>query len=184
MPIRVLDAPGLLDDYYLNLLDWSCTNIVAIALENQVYVWHADSGEVSKLCEVTVPGEDDGDETVCSVKFSEDGSYLAIGTNSGPIQIYDVTACTRIRTMAGHLSRVPSLSWSGAMLSSGSRDGAIWNSDVRVAQHKQSEIKAHRAEVCGLAWRPDMTGGLGGGGQGVSRILPLALLYLSDRCNA
>ena len=27
-PERILDAPDLLDDYYLNLLDWSSTNIV------------------------------------------------------------------------------------------------------------------------------------------------------------
>lgn len=31
-PDRILDAPELVDDYYLNLLDWSSTNTVAIAL--------------------------------------------------------------------------------------------------------------------------------------------------------
>ena len=29
-PERILDAPELIDDYYLNLLDWSSTNIVSI----------------------------------------------------------------------------------------------------------------------------------------------------------
>jgi cell division cycle protein 20 (cofactor of APC complex) len=169
MPTRVLDAPNLLDDYYLNLLDWSPTNIVAIALEHQVYVWNAESGDVSRLVDLNPEDESGapGDDYVCAVKFSDDGSYLAVGTSTGPIQIYDVAQAQKIRTMAGHLSRVPSLSWSGAVLSSGSRDGAIWNSDVRVAQHKQSEMKGHRAEICGLAWRPDNAGGLSGGGQGV-----------------
>ena len=27
-PERILDAPDLLDDYYLNLVDWSSTNVV------------------------------------------------------------------------------------------------------------------------------------------------------------
>jgi len=31
-PERILDAPELVDDYYLNLLDWSSSNTVAIAL--------------------------------------------------------------------------------------------------------------------------------------------------------
>jgi cell division cycle protein 20 (cofactor of APC complex) len=31
-PERILDAPNLIDDYYLNLLDWSNTNILAISL--------------------------------------------------------------------------------------------------------------------------------------------------------
>jgi cell division cycle protein 20 (cofactor of APC complex) len=173
MPTRVLDAPNLMDDYYLNLLDWSCTNIVAISLEHQVYVWNAESGEVSRLVDLNPndPNGAPGDDYVCSVKFSDDGSYLAVGTSAGPILIYDVGQAVKIRTMAGHLSRVPSLSWSGAVLSSGSRDGAIWNSDVRVAQHKQSEMKGHRGEVCGLAWRPDLAGGLSGGGQGVRNAL-------------
>ena len=35
-PERILDAPELLDDFYLNLLDWSERNIVAIALGHTV----------------------------------------------------------------------------------------------------------------------------------------------------
>ncbi len=33
-PERVLDAPNMVDDFYLNLLDWSGENVLAIALEN------------------------------------------------------------------------------------------------------------------------------------------------------
>src|SRR6266436_9744974 len=45
-PERVLDAPGMVDDFYLNLLSWSVQNIVAVALSENTYVWKADSGEV------------------------------------------------------------------------------------------------------------------------------------------
>lgn len=168
-PERILDSPGMVDDYYLNLLDWSSSNLVAIGLGESVYVWNASTGSVDLLCSVGGEGDasSEGDEYICSVKFTEDGSFLAVGLSSGPIQIYDVVTATRVRTMAGHLSRVPSLSWSGAILSSGCRTGAIWNSDVRVAQHKTAEMLGHRGEVCGLAWRPEPTGGLSGGGQGV-----------------
>lgn len=170
-PERVLDAPGLVDDYYLNLLDWSVTNLVAIALAESVYIWNAESGEVGCLCSVDSPaggGAEGGEEIVCSVKFSDDGSYLAIGTSSGPIQIWDLSTSTRVRNMSGHATRVPTLSWSGAILSSGSRDGSIWNSDVRVGNHKVAEMRGHRAEVCGLEWRKDSalstaSGGSSGG---------------------
>lgn len=33
-PERILDAPNLIDDYYLNLLDWSKDNVVAVGLGN------------------------------------------------------------------------------------------------------------------------------------------------------
>jgi cell division cycle protein 20 (cofactor of APC complex) len=166
-PERVLDAPGLVDDYYLNLLDWSSTNLVAVGLGESVYVWNATSGTVDLLCSVGgTPATED--EYVCSVRFAEDGSYLAVGVSSGTVQMYDLSTGKCVRNMRGHLDRVASLCWSGAILSSGSKTGEIWNSDVRISQHKVAELSGHRAEVCGLEWRPEVAGGLSGGGQGVS----------------
>jgi cell division cycle protein 20 (cofactor of APC complex) len=44
-PVRILDAPDMLDDYYLNLLSWSSTNVLAVALSQVVYLWDASSGK-------------------------------------------------------------------------------------------------------------------------------------------
>ena len=52
VPFKVLDAPSLEDDFYLNLVDWSNTNILAVGLGTAVYIWSASSQRVSKLCEV------------------------------------------------------------------------------------------------------------------------------------
>jgi len=38
-PSRILDAPDLIDDYYLNLISWSDTNVLAVALGQAVYLW-------------------------------------------------------------------------------------------------------------------------------------------------
>lgn len=54
---RTLDAPDLVDDFYLNLLDWGSKNVLAIALDNTVYLWDASNGSTSEL--VTV-GDEDG----------------------------------------------------------------------------------------------------------------------------
>ena len=35
--MKILDAPDLVDDYYLNLLDWSPLNVLAISLKGFVY---------------------------------------------------------------------------------------------------------------------------------------------------
>lgn len=40
-PDRVLDAPEIVDDYYLNLLDWNSNNVLAAALGPTVYLWNA-----------------------------------------------------------------------------------------------------------------------------------------------
>ncbi|KAF4215681.1 hypothetical protein CNMCM8980_001705 [Aspergillus fumigatiaffinis] len=148
-PERVLDAPGLLDDYYLNLLDWSSGNQVAIGLERNVYVWSADSGSVSCLLE-TSP-----DTYVSSVKWSGDGAYVGVGLGTGEVQIWDVEEGTKLRSMFGHDSRVGVMGWSKHTLSTGARSGLVFNHDVRIAQHKVAELVSHTSEVCGLEWRPD-----------------------------
>ncbi|KIX07683.1 uncharacterized protein Z518_02337 [Rhinocladiella mackenziei CBS 650.93] len=148
-PERVLDAPGLVDDYYLNLLDWSSGNQVAIGLERNVYVWSADSGTVSCLLE-TSP-----DTYVSSVRWSGDGAYVGVGLGSGEVQIWDVEEGTKLRSMFGHETRVGVMGWNKHTLSTGARSGLVFNHDVRIAQHKVAELVSHTSEVCGLEWRPD-----------------------------
>lgn len=36
-PERILDAPDIINDYYLNLLDWSSDNIVTVALGQRYF---------------------------------------------------------------------------------------------------------------------------------------------------
>ena len=48
-PERILDAPELLDDYYLNLLDWSSTNVLGVALGDSIYLWNASDGSIQQL---------------------------------------------------------------------------------------------------------------------------------------
>ena len=74
-PTRILDAPGLLDDYYLNLVAWSARNIIAVALGPAVYLWDAKSGTIDELMAL----EDESDY-VCSLKFIPGGTHLAVGT--------------------------------------------------------------------------------------------------------
>ncbi|KAH6711811.1 WD40-repeat-containing domain protein [Leptodontidium sp. 2 PMI_412] len=148
-PERVLDAPGLVDDYYLNLLDWSSGNQVAIGLERNVYVWSAESGTVSSLLE-TSP-----DTYVSSVKWSGDGAYVSVGLGTGEVQIWDVEEGTKLRSMHGHETRVGVMGWNKHTLSTGARSGLVFNHDVRIAQHKTAELISHTSEVCGLEWRAD-----------------------------
>ncbi|KAH9919943.1 uncharacterized protein B0H18DRAFT_842644, partial [Fomitopsis serialis] len=51
-PERVLDAPGMLDDFYLNIVAWSAQNTLAVALAENTYFWRADSGDVVHVGEM------------------------------------------------------------------------------------------------------------------------------------
>ena len=43
IPNKVLDAPELRDDFYLNVVDWSDSNNLGIALTQSVYIWSASN---------------------------------------------------------------------------------------------------------------------------------------------
>ena len=89
MIAQVLDAPQLTDDFYLNLVDWSSQNVLAVGLGACVYLWSACTSKVTKLCEFSA----ESNNTVCSVSWSQRGTYLSVGTNSGEVQIWDVGKC-------------------------------------------------------------------------------------------
>ena len=62
VPYKVLDAPELEDDFYLNLVDWGSSNVLGVGLGSCVYMWNSTSGRVTKLCELA-------DDTVTSVNW-------------------------------------------------------------------------------------------------------------------
>ncbi|KAI4343285.1 hypothetical protein MLD38_027811 [Melastoma candidum] len=148
-PCKVLDAPALQDDFYLNLVDWSSNNVLAVGLGNCIYLWNASSSKVTKLCDLGI------DDSVCSVGWAQRGSNLAVGTSNGKLQVWDASCCKKVRTMEGHRLRVGALAWSASMLSSGSRDKTILQRDLRTSDDFVSKLSGHKSEVCGLKWSYD-----------------------------
>ncbi|OWM79411.1 hypothetical protein CDL15_Pgr022823 [Punica granatum] len=169
---RTLDAPDLVDDYYLNLLDWGSSNVLSIALGSTVYLWDASNGSTSEL--VTV---DDDIGPVTSVSWAPDGRHIAVGFNNSEVQLWDSTAnrlnssssiksihftqqifgltsvLLQLRTLkGGHRSRVGSLAWNNHILTTGGMDGRIINNDVRVRSPIVETYRGHTQEVCGLKW--------------------------------
>lgn len=147
-PEKILDAPYMADDYYLNVLDWSKNNVVAVGLGNSIYLWNADNGTIQAL-------NYDYDDAVASVAWSGDGTYLSVGTTKGDTQIWDVQSNTKLRSMTGQDCRIGVLSWDKHLVSSGGRNGSIFHHDVRMAKHTVNELYGHADEVCGLKWRWD-----------------------------
>ncbi|KAI3707319.1 hypothetical protein L6452_25738 [Arctium lappa] len=144
---RTLDAPELVDDYYLNLLDWGVTNTIAIGLGNSVYLWDAYEGT---SCELLSTDDDCG--PVTSVKWAPDGTYIAVGFNNSEVQLWDSSTNQLLRTLRGHGSRVGSLDWNNHILTTGSMDSLIINNDVRIRSHNIGTYRGHHKEVCGLKW--------------------------------
>ncbi|KAF8901903.1 WD40 repeat-like protein [Gymnopilus junonius] len=151
-PYRVLDAPELADDFYLNLVDWSSTNVLGVGLGPCVYLWTAHNAAVSKLCDLT-----QSNDTISSVSWVQKGTTLAVGTLAGRLHIYDANTLQLQRTYhQAHSQRIGALAWNTHVLSSGSRDRMVLHRDVREAAVRPfKKCAGHRQEVCGLKWSGD-----------------------------
>nr|CDI54645.1 cell cycle regulatory protein [Melanopsichium pennsylvanicum 4] len=159
VPYKVLDAPDLANDFYLNLVDWSSKNVLGVGLGTCVYLWSADNSSVTKLCDL----KEFANDGVTSLDWANSGNHLAIGTQKGLVQIWDVEKQKLLRTMRGHTQRVGSLAWNEVILTSGSRDRVIYHRDVRAPDQHIRTLRAHRQEVCGLKWNTE-TNQLASGG--------------------
>lgn len=175
-PEKILDAPELVNDYYLNLIDWGSKNLLAVCLGQTLYLWKASTGEIE-----TLTTKQEAGNILTSVAFSENGRSLALGTNNKTIEIWDIESKTQKHILHGHTGRVCSLSWNPSphfsnILSSGSQDTFILTHDLRLASPTNlnninpvspycsassssaatrclvNRQRAHNEEVCGLKW--------------------------------
>ncbi|MCL7036867.1 hypothetical protein MKW94_016496 [Papaver nudicaule] len=141
IPQRTLDAPEIIDDYYLNLLDWGSSNVLAIALNNIVYLWDATDSSTSELMVV-----DEETGHITSVSWAPDGRHVVVGLNNSEVQLWDSTSNKQLRTLRG-----------GKQLASGGNDNLlhIWDKSVASSNSPTQwlhRLEDHTAAVKALAW--------------------------------
>jgi WD40 repeat protein len=147
-PYKVLDAPALKDDFYLNVVAWSSQGVLSVGLGSSVYLW-------TPQCKVVKLADVPSDDSVTSISWSLNGSHLAIGTYKGAVQLWDTCRNKLLRTLKGHDARVGCIAWNSSILSTGSRDKSIMQSDLRERADGFAWLRGHKQEVCGLQWAPD-----------------------------
>ncbi|GMY06487.1 cell division cycle 20.5, cofactor of apc complex [Fagus crenata] len=143
---RILDAPNIKNDYYLNIMDWGRNNILAVALGSELYLWNSENNNVQKLLQVGA------NDYPTSVAWSGDAKTVAVGYINSKLQLWDAETSKLVRSLEGHNGRVAATGWNDHILTSGSEDKSIINHDVRAPNNLISRIQVHAEEVCGLKW--------------------------------
>ncbi|GES61791.1 WD40 repeat-like protein [Aspergillus terreus] len=184
LPFRVLDAPGLRDDFYCSTLAYSSVSgVLAVALASEVYLWSDEFGVQHPPFSDQPPSN-----YVSSLSFSSENgrkSILAVGRRSGLLSLwstfdsearFEVSHPDSITCVAFKQSKTRRLSerFKNAEvdtedLAVGDDLGYIWYYSVEWPDDEQvqlewegsmtllAKISAHSQQVCGISWSPDGT---------------------------
>lgn len=149
-PFRILDIPGLEDDYYTNVLDWSVRDHIAICLDNKVYIHDYRTSATHELYEAF------DCETVTSLGFSPDGTQIAFGNLLGQTLLYDVEMQAQVAVLQSHTDRIGALDWKEPGVVSGSKDRTAVFSDPREPGKSPTVLCSHSQEICGVKWNNEL----------------------------
>ena len=163
-PYKEILFENILDNYYLNLLDWSSKNIVAISNNDILYLHNANENNNNTQKEILFKYEQNNNNIfnnkkyISSLTFSENGDILGVGNSYGQLELYDINTRQLICSFKGHSDRIGSISWTGNIISTGSKDSSIITRDIRCRNNDENIIYkffGHSMEVCGLKWSFD-----------------------------
>ena len=161
-PYKELITSNLIDDFYLNLLDWSSKDQIAVGCTTSVVLWNNNKTQSEILlnypCSNLEESENVVEKYVSSLIWSNEGDKLAVGHSLGGVEIYDINKKKLVANFSGHNGRVGVVSWNGNIISSGSKDCNIITRDIRCKNNNENIIikfLGHSQEVCGLKWSFD-----------------------------
>ena len=109
-PYKELIISDLIDDFYLNLLDWSSKDQIAVGCTTSVVLWNNNKTQSEVLlnypCGNLEGSENVIEKYVSSLIWSNEGDKLAVGHSLGCVEIYDINKKKLISNYSGHNGRV------------------------------------------------------------------------------
>eukprot|EP00485_Elphidium_margaritaceum_P003143 CAMPEP_0202686972 /NCGR_PEP_ID=MMETSP1385-20130828/2705_1 /ASSEMBLY_ACC=CAM_ASM_000861 /TAXON_ID=933848 /ORGANISM="Elphidium margaritaceum" /LENGTH=906 /DNA_ID=CAMNT_0049341665 /DNA_START=168 /DNA_END=2885 /DNA_ORIENTATION=+ len=159
-PFKVLDAPRLTDDFYLNLVDWSSScNILSVGLGECVYLWSAHTSKVTKLCDLHKVFEakaslldacdfGDGHDMVCSVGWSK--NHESTLSNCSLNIMSNTNMLSPTKQQRQRQQNNPS---SNDYLAVGSGSGYVFVFDTVRSELVRAPLARHNHRVGALSWR-------------------------------
>lgn len=157
IPYRILDAPGLRNDFYANLVSWSSkSGHIAVGLLDEVFLWTEKNGAVQ------VPISTTHNEVLCLSFNAFD--VLAIAFRDSTILFFDAAKNRILATYVHITGPVCFLSWfpeDPSQILVGDEAGNVlhlrisWAGQPSLVEiNKNAVIKGHTQQICAIAFSP------------------------------
>lgn len=148
-PDHNLEAPGLKDDFYCNVVSWSkMTNRIAVGLNKSVYSWSTNNDVVLM--------HHDNYITVTAVSYS-DHDYILIGKDNGEVLMLSQRENAVKATLSNHDRSIFCFQWfpdSRQFLAGDSKGDVLYvkiteDSMGNVSLRLQCILECHQQQICG-----------------------------------
>ncbi|KAL7717490.1 WD repeat-containing protein slp1 [Entamoeba marina] len=146
-PHLFLDVPGVIDDYYLNLIKWNNKHQLVVALSDVLYLWNSDTGDAFELFKCS--NDDLLTTYISSVNFIDD-TKTVFGDFFGVLRVVDCQSGKLIYDKQHDNDRIDSIATYGNLIATGSRDNNVFVMDIRIGNKSRTTFEGHYGEVCGI----------------------------------
>ncbi|CAD1812287.1 unnamed protein product [Candida parapsilosis] len=152
MASDILQAPGLRNDYYSNLISWSTkTNRIIVGLASRMYMWGADSHVVQINYE--------NDNLITAVSCSQE-YWILVATANGKILLIDQKE--KVNQVVGEFNTPENkcifcFTWfnDSEHFLAGDDSGEVYIMQIKSSSNLELEIiktfRAHQQQICGIA---------------------------------
>lgn len=150
----ILQAPGLRNDYYSNLVSWSSrTNRIIVGLGSRVYIWGGD--DYIKLVDY------DNDELITAISCSPSGVLVLVAFANGKLVVIDQNEDTNEVLCEYHMNNghcIFCLTWFNdeQLFLAGDDSGKVYTFEIIVDPFGNMEIdefnnfQCHQQQICGM----------------------------------
>ncbi|KAG5636011.1 hypothetical protein H0H81_009391 [Sphagnurus paluster] len=144
------------EDPVVSILSCSSENMLFFSRGNRVHYKNASNAEeVGQLCKLQ---DSHGDLRIIECAGPDQPDIVALGTNKGLIQIWDVKA--KKKTLSWTTKSVSAMRWNGSVLTVGGLKGTIRHYDTRIAptskmKEQVRKVTRHQSRITSLEWNVD-----------------------------
>lgn len=145
-PSRVLDAPGMEDDFYRQVLEWTPSNILLVALQHNIYSWNPTTNETALLYST-----EDKEDKISAIKSDEAGELIAVGTALGSLHLINLTTNKEIK-LQNNFGRISCIDFCQNQLAIGCKDRNLVLFDLRTKKETDvlCSFQLQQSEICGV----------------------------------
>eukprot|EP01022_Parablepharisma_sp_SALTPOND_P017618 TRINITY_DN2846_c0_g1_i1.p1 TRINITY_DN2846_c0_g1~~TRINITY_DN2846_c0_g1_i1.p1 ORF type:complete len:1530 (-),score=226.01 TRINITY_DN2846_c0_g1_i1:4946-9535(-) len=148
-PSQVLDSPGLRDDPYRSIIDWSVLDMICVGIDHTLYLLNNMGTTTNTLAEF--PKE----VHTSSLAFNPSGNLLTVGLDCGNVVLLDPVNRTALKNYSAHSKQITCSCWNNEWIfSTGSLDGKVADYDTR-ANQSCFRVLETKSPVINAKWSVD-----------------------------